>query len=69
MLSEKFIERVSGEDTIIQVNCTIPQESSLDVTGEIVFDAKGLTKEQIDSLMPFIQGVKIIEERIINKTF
>ena len=69
MLSEKFLERVSNEDTIIQVNRIIPQGSSLDVAGEIIFDAKGLTKEQIIGLEPFVKEVKIIEERIINKSF
>ena len=69
VLSEGFIERVSDEDTIVQVNKLIPQGSSLDVTGEIIFDATGLTKEQIVSLEPFIKEIKVIEERTINKSF
>lgn len=69
ILSEKFLQRVSNKDTIIQVNKTISQGSSLEVTGEIIFDAKGLTKEQIVSLEPFIKEVKIVEERTINKSF
>ena len=69
MLSEEFIERVSNNDTIIQVNKTIPQGSSIDITGEIIFDAKGLTKEQIVSMEPFVKEVRITEERIINKSF
>ncbi len=69
ILSEKFLERATNKDTVIQVNRTISQGSSLDVTGEIIFDVKGLTKEQIVSLEPFIKEVKVIEERTINKSF
>jgi hypothetical protein len=69
ILSQEFQERVSDRDTIIQVNKTVIQGSSLDVSGEIIFDAKGLTKEQIISMEPFIREVKIVEERIINKSF
>ncbi|MHB1392867.1 MAG: hypothetical protein ACYCYE_07290 [Clostridia bacterium] len=69
ILSEKFLERVTNKDTVMQVNRTISQGSSLDVTGEIVFDAKRLTKEQIVGLEPFVKEVKVIEERTINKSF
>lgn len=69
ILSEKFLERVSNKDTVIQVNRTISQGSSLDVAGEIIFDAKGLTKEQIIGLEPFIKEFRITEERTIKKSF
>jgi len=69
LLSEKFLERVSNKDTMIKVNKTISKGSSLEVSGEIIFDARGLTKEQIHSLQPFVKEVKIIEERNINKSF
>lgn len=69
VLSEEFIERASDEDRIIQVNKLISHGSSIDVTGEIIFDAKGLTKEQIISMEPFVKEVRIIEERVINKSF
>jgi hypothetical protein len=69
VLSEEFIERASNGDRIIQVNKLIPHGSSLDVSGEIVFDAKGLTKEQIVAMEPFVKDIKIVEERIINKSF
>lgn len=69
VLSEKFLERVSNKDTVVKVNKTISKGGSLNVTGEIIFDAKGLTKEQIVSLQPFVKDVKILEERVINKSF
>ena len=69
VLSQEFQDRVSDRDTVIHVNKTVIKGSSLDVSGEIVFDAKGLTKEQIISMEPFIKEIRIIEERIINKSF
>ena len=69
ILSEKFLARAANKNTIIPVNKIIPQGGSLGVTGEIIFDAKGLTKEQIVNLEPFIKEVKITDERIINKSF
>jgi len=69
VLSEEFIERALNEDRIIQVNELIPHGSSIDVTGEIVFDAKGMTKEKIISMEPFVKEIKIVEERTISKSF
>lgn len=69
VLSNEFLNRVDNKETRIEVNKTITNGSSINITGEIIFDAKGLTKEQIDSLQPFIKDVKILEERIINKSF
>ena len=69
ILSEKFLERVSNKDTELHVNTAISQGGNLGVSGEIIFDAKGLTKEQIVSMEPFIKEVRIIQERTIKKSF
>lgn len=69
VLSEKVLERVSGGDAKIQVESIIPKGGSLNVSGEIIFNAKGLTKEQIISLEPFVNEVRIIEERTIERSF
>lgn len=69
VISEKLHERISSKDITLQVNRVIPKGGSLGVSGEIIFDAKGLTKEQTVSMEPFVKEVRIIEERIIDKTF
>lgn len=69
VLSEKFLERASNGNAEIQLDKVIPKGGSLEVSGEIIFDAKGLTKEQIISLEPFVKEVKIIEERTISRPF
>ena len=68
-LSKKFSERVSDKDTEVKVNKTISSGGSLDISGEIIFDANGLSKEQIVGLEPFIENIKIFEERTIDKSF
>jgi len=69
VLSEEFLKRVTAGDITIKVNSTIPQGDNLDVSGEIIFDAKGLTKEQIINMEPFVKEVRIVEERVIDKSF
>jgi len=69
ILSEKFLELVENKDTTIQVNDTIPKGSSINVPGEIIFKSKDLNKEEIISLEPFVERVKVIEERNIQKSF
>lgn len=69
VLSDKFLERVLNGDEPIQVDKVILKGGSLEVSGEIIFDAKGLTKEQIINLEPFIKEVRITEERTINRSF
>ena len=43
-----------------------PKDSYLEVQGEIIFDTKGLTKEQIDALKPYIVSVRIMAESIVD---
>lgn len=69
VLSEKLLERVPNKDTTINVNKVIAKGTSLSVSGEIIFDARGLTKEQIAGIKPFVQEVRLIEERTIEKSF
>jgi hypothetical protein len=68
-LNSKLISRILSEETLVSVNKTIRSEESLEVTGEIIFDASGLTKEEIIELKPFVEDIKIIQERIIKKSF
>jgi hypothetical protein len=68
-LNDRLISRVLSEETLVSVNKIIGSQDSLEVTGEIIFDASGLTKEQIIELKPFVEDIKIIQERIIKKKF
>lgn len=65
-----FTEGISGRiltsDTSINVNKTILPDSSIVVEGEFVFDATGLTKEEIVGLEPFIEHVAIVSTEIVD---
>ncbi len=65
ILSAGFASLVSDENVTLDVNRTILKEGNVDISGEIIFKAKGLSKEAIVDLQPFIEKVKITEERII----
>lgn len=69
VLSEELLERISNKDITLQVNQVIRPENSLGISGEIIFDAKGLTKEQIIGMEPFVDEIRIVEERTIDKSF
>lgn len=46
----------------------IASKQNIEVKGEIVFDSKGLSKEEVVKLEPFITGIKVISE-IVHKSF
>jgi hypothetical protein len=69
VLSEVFANAVPDKNVTVKVNRTISKGNSINVSGEIIFNTKGLSKEQIISMKPFIKEVKITEERTIQKQF
>ena len=69
ILSEKFLSLVIDKDVTLEVNKIIEKSGILNLSGEIVFNTKGLEKQDILNLQPFVKEVKITEERIIQKTF
>lgn len=68
-LNSKLNSRILSEEILVSVNKTIRSQESLEITGELIFDASGLTKEEIIELEPFVEEIKIIQERIIKKSF
>lgn len=69
ILTEKFEKLVSSKDLIKNINEIISKNDYLEVSGEIIFNTKGMSKEEIESMQPFIKEIKIIEERKIKKSF
>jgi hypothetical protein len=68
-LAEGFNARVISQDIKVDVNQAIAPGGTLQVSGEILFDAKGLTKEEIEALQPFVKDFRITEERTIDRAF
>ncbi|MDK2834897.1 MAG: hypothetical protein PWR29_1062 [Methanolobus sp.] len=60
VFSEGISDRILTENTSVTVSESLTPGSSLVVEGSFVFDANGLTKEEIVKLEPFIEHVRII---------
>ena len=69
VLHSPFAELVLQDDISVQVKKAIPAGGSIQVEGTIIFDATGLSKDEILNMEPFIKEVKLIEERTIVKSF
>ncbi|MDD4495005.1 MAG: hypothetical protein PHV32_11800 [Eubacteriales bacterium] len=65
VLCSPFAEIVLNDDLSVQVKKVIPAGESISVEGLIIFDATGLSKEEILDMEPFIKEVKLIEGRTI----
>ena len=69
IISESIFDRVLTEDLTVSVNKIIGSGKSINISGEIVLDVKGLSKGQLISLKPFVKKVTVNEERIIQTSF
>jgi len=62
MLPEQFAKRSLAGSAVVAVEKTIGPQGSLTVSGDVSFDAKGASKEEIVSWGPAILGAKIGSE-------
>lgn len=69
ILSEGFESLVSDKNVTLDINKTMLKDGSMDISGEIIFNTKGLSKDGVVDLQPFIEEVKVTEERIIKNLF
>ncbi len=65
VLGSDFLKRVENKENKVIVNGTLPSEQSLTIDGEIIFETKGLSKEEIIGMEPFIEKFNILEERVL----
>lgn len=66
VFTEGISDRIITEDTSVTVNESLTSGSSILVEGSFVFDASGLTKEEIVSLEPFIEHMRIVSVEILD---
>jgi hypothetical protein len=65
LLSEPFSPRVLSSDPRLTVDATLAAQEGREISGELVFDAQGLTKDQILALEPFMSGINVASERVL----
>ncbi|MDP2855994.1 MAG: hypothetical protein Q8N90_02610 [bacterium] len=64
ILSEAFAAKAKGKDFKVTVDTTVAPKTFVEISGEIQFDATGMTKEQI-AAMPFFKGIKINTDKVL----
>jgi hypothetical protein len=65
-INEKLKNKVISKNTAISVNKVIKPDETIKISGEIIFDTKGLSKSDISRLEPFITDIKVSTEQTIN---
>lgn len=64
-LGEKVKDRLLSEEIKVNVQKIIKGNQYLEIEGEIILDTKGMTKQEITELTPFITGIKIESQEMI----
>ena len=57
--------RVLSPDRRQAVDVTLAAGDDMEISGKLVFDAQGLTKDQILDLAPFMSGMNVTSERVL----
>jgi len=66
IVKQNIKNMILSENTSIAVNKTINSNETIEITGEIIVDTKGLTKADIVKLEPFITDMKVSSEETIS---
>lgn len=66
LVNEKIINKIQNKGFIVTVNKNIKPNETIQINGEIIFDTKGLTKQDIEKLEPFITDIKVTTEETID---
>lgn len=65
IVNKDIIDRVLSEELEVTVNEKIAHGESIQISGEIKFDTKGLSKKEIVELEPFITDIKVSSQAVI----
>lgn len=65
LIDSDIYERLADRDIAVNVNKKIAANSSIKIEGKFIFDADGLTKEEITAKKPIIKGFKLMTESVI----
>lgn len=63
ILSEKFLQKAEKKENKIIVEKSILPDEYIKISGEIIFNAKGMTKKEILNLEPFIETIRVSSEK------
>ena len=57
--------RITGGDTIINVEQEVPAGETIEISGQIEFNSEALSKNDIDAISPLLTGFRINSYRVI----
>ena len=66
LVNETIKNKILSKETVVTVNQNIKPKETIKVNGEIIIDTKGLSKQDIDKLEPFITDIKVSTEDTIS---
>jgi|LGVF01.1.fsa_nt_gb hypothetical protein len=66
ILGEKFKNKVIENELKININKDIPSKEYIEIEGEIIFDAKGMSKQEIVELEPFITYIRVMSDEVVD---
>lgn len=66
ILGKDAKDRLISSDLKVDVEKTVSANESIEIKGEIILDTKEISKQQIVELEPFITGIKVLSEKVIN---
>lgn len=65
-VNEIIKNKILSKDIVVKVNKAIKPNEAIEISGEIIIDTKGLTKEDIVKLEPFITDLKVSTEETVS---
>lgn len=66
LVNDSIANKILGNDMTVVVNKEIKPNETIQISGEIVVDTKGLTKADIAKLEPFITDINVSSEETIH---
>jgi hypothetical protein len=66
VLLEAFAAKTNDKDLKVTVDKTVAPKAYIEVSGQIQFDATGMTKEQIVAMQPFFNDIKINTDKVLS---
>jgi uncharacterized repeat protein (TIGR01451 family) len=66
ILSTSFASKAKGNDFKVTVDKTVAPKAYIEISGEILFDTTGMTKEQIAAMEPFFSQVDVNTDKTLS---
>jgi hypothetical protein len=66
LVNETIKDKILSKEVLVTVNKDVKSNETIQISGEIIIDTKGLTKLDLEKLEPFIMDIKVISEETVN---